>query len=276
MNHLEMERALIKRYRAKLYRPFVEALNDYDLIKDGDKIAVCISGGKDSLVMAKLFQEIKRHGKINFDLEFLVMNPGYNQENLDALINNCKLMDIPIKIKESNIFSVAYDYGGESPCYLCARMRRGFLYDFAKEQGCNKIALGHHFNDVIETTLLNMIYCGEFKTMLPKLKSTNHPGMELIRPMVKVYEKDIINYMAYCEIKAMSCGCKVAEGNVDSKRQEIKELVKELKKKYNIADKCIYKSAENVNLECVIGYKNNGKHHSFLENYDGTSENDEK
>lgn len=268
MNHLEMERALIKRYRSKLYRPFVEALNEYDLIKEGDKIAVCISGGKDSLVMAKLFQEIKRHGKINFDLEFLVMNPGFNQENLDALINNCQLMDIPIKIKESNIFSVAYDYGGESPCYLCARMRRGFLYDFAKEQGCNKIALGHHFNDVIETTLLNMIYCGEFKTMLPKLKSTNHPGMELIRPMVKVYEKDIINYMTFCEIKAMSCGCKVAAGHVDSKRQEMKELVKELKKKYSIADKCIYKCAENVNLECVIGYKYKGKHHSFLEKYD--------
>ena len=195
------------------------------------------------------------------------MNPGYNSENLEALISNAELMNIPIKIKESNIFNVAYDYGGESPCYLCARMRRGFLYDFAKEEGCNKIALGHHFNDVIETTLLNMIYCGEFKTMLPKLKSTNHPGMELIRPMVKIYEKDIITYMNYCEIKPMACGCKVSSGIVDSKRKEIKELIVELKKKYNIADRCIYKCAENVNLECVVGYKYKGKYHTFLDDY---------
>ena len=161
-----------------------------------------------------------------------------------------------------------FDYGGESPCYLCARMRRGFLYDYAKEEGCNKIALGHHFNDVIETTLLNLIYCGEIRTMLPKLKSTNHPGMELIRPMVKIQEKDIINFMAFCEISPMACGCKVAAGIVDSKRKEMKQLVKELKDKYPIADKCIYKAMENVNIECVLGYKKGKDRHSFLDDYD--------
>lgn len=268
MKILEIERALIKRYRSKLYRPFVEAVDEYKLIKPGDKIAVCISGGKDSLVMAKLFQEIKKHGKVDFDVKYLVMNPGYSEENIESLKKNAEALGIPIQIKESNIFKVAYDYGGESPCYLCARMRRGFLYDYAKEEGCNKIALGHHFNDVIETTLLNLIYCGEIRTMLPKLKSTNHPGMELIRPMVKIQEKDIINFMAFCEISPMACGCKVAAGIVDSKRKEMKQLVKELKDKYPIADKCIYKAMENVNIECVLGYKKGKDRHSFLDDYD--------
>lgn len=268
MNIQEIERALIKTYRTRVYRPFVEALDEYELIKPNDKIAVCISGGKDSLVMAKLFQEVKRHGKIDFEVKFLVMNPGYNEENLEALKKNAAILGIPIKIKDSNVFDVAYDYGGENPCYLCARMRRGFLYDYAKEEGCNKIALGHHFNDVIETTLLNMIYCGEIKTMLPKLKSTNHPGMELIRPMVKIQEKDIINYMKFCEIEPMACGCKVASGIIDSKRKEMKELVKSLKEKYPIADKCIYKSLDNINLECVLGYKKGQNKYSFLDDYD--------
>lgn len=264
----EIERALIKTYRTRLYRPFVEALDEYDLIKPNDKIAVCISGGKDSLVMAKLFQEVKRHGKIDFEVKYLVMNPGYNEENLEALKKNAEILGIPIKIKDSNVFSVAYDYGGENPCYLCARMRRGFLYDYAKEEGCNKIALGHHFNDVIETTLLNMIYCGEIKTMLPKLKSTNHIGMELIRPMVKIQEKDIISYMKFSGIEPMACGCKVASGVIDSKRKEMKELVKSLKEKYPIADKCIFKSLDNINLECVLGYKKGQNKYSFLDNYD--------
>lgn len=268
MNLSDMERALIKRYRSKLYRPFVEAIDEYKLIKPNDCIGVCISGGKDSFVMAKLFQEIKRHGKIPFELKFLVMNPGYNEENLISLKNNAEKLGIPIKIKDSNVFSVAYEYGKENPCYLCARMRRGFLYDFALEEGCNKIALGHHFNDVIETTLLNLLYCGEIKTMLPKLKSTNHPGMELIRPMVKIEEKDIKNYMNYCEIEPMACGCKVATGQVDSKRKEMKELVKSLKNNYSIADKCIYKAMENINLECILGYKKGNNRHSFLDDYE--------
>ena len=268
MNIVDIERALIKRYRSKLYRPFVQAINKYDLIKEGDCIAVCMSGGKDSFVLAKLFQELKRHGKINFDVKYIVMNPGFNQINLDTLIKNAEIMQIPIIIKNSNIFKVAYDLGKDHPCYLCAKMRRGFLYDFAKEQGCNKIALGHHFNDVIETTLLNVIYSGTFKTMPPKLNSTNHPGMELIRPMVMIRENDIKNYINYCEIKPMNCGCAIASGELPSKRRKIKELINELKKDYVDCDKSIYNAAENVNLNCVMGWVIGDKKHSFLENYD--------
>lgn len=267
MNIQEIERALIKRYRTKLYTPFCKAVGDYDLIQENDKIGVCISGGKDSFVMAKLFQELKRHGKINFDVKFLVMNPGFNKENLDNLIENAKKMDIPIIIKESNIFHVSQKLGEGHPCYLCAKMRRGFLYDFAKEEGCNKIALGHHFNDVIETTLLNVFYAGTFKTMVPKLKSTNHPGMELIRPMVYVEEANIINYIKYCEIEAMGCGCAVASGEISSKRREVKEFVKKMKHEFKDFDKSVYSAGENVNLNCVAGWYFKDKKHSFLEYY---------
>lgn len=271
MNIIEIEKAIIKRYRAKLYRPFVKAVNDYELVKDGDKIAVCISGGKDSLVLAKLFQEMKRHGKVDFEVKFLVMNPGFNEINLVTLKKNAELLGIPIIIKDSNIFQVAYDYGKNNPCYLCAKMRRGFLYDFAKEQGCNKIALGHHFDDIIETTLLNVLYSGTFKTMPPKLKSTNHPGMELIRPMAYIHEKDIKNYMDYCEIKPMNCGCKIASGDLPSKRKDIKNLIKDLKKIYPDVDKNIYSSAENVNLNCVLGWVKGDTRHTFLENYENVN-----
>lgn len=276
MNIIEIEKAIIKRYRAKLYRPFVKAVNDYELVKDGDKIAVCISGGKDSLVLAKLFQEMKRHGKVDFEVKFLVMNPGFNEINLVTLKKNAEILGIPIIIKDSNIFQVAYDYGKSNPCYLCAKMRRGFLYDFAKEQGCNKIALGHHFDDIIETTLLNVLYSGTFKTMPPKLKSTNHPGMELIRPMAYIHEKDIKNYMDYCEIKPMNCGCKIASGDLPSKRKDIKNLIKDLKKIYPDIDKNIYSSAENVNLNCVLGWVKGDTRHTFLEEYENViSEEDE-
>lgn len=268
MNITDIERALIKRYRSKLYRPFVQAINKYELLKEGDSVAVCMSGGKDSFVLAKLFQELKRHGKINFDVKYIVMNPGFNKANLDMLIKNAEIMQIPIIIKESNIFKVAYDLGKDHPCYLCAKMRRGFLYDFAKELGCNKIALGHHFNDVIETTLLNVIYSGTFKTMPPKLNSTNHPGMELIRPMVMIRENDIKNYINYCEITPMNCGCPVASGEIPSKRKKMKELINELKKDYVDCDKSIYNAAENVNLNCVMGWVLGDEKHSFLENYD--------
>lgn len=268
MNLIDIERALIKRYRSKIYRPFVQAINKYDLIQENDKIAVCMSGGKDSFVLAKLFQELKRHGKINFDVVYISMNPGFNQINLDTLKKNCEIMGIPVIIKESNIFKVAHELGNGQPCYLCAKMRRGFLYDFAKELGCNKIALGHHFNDVIETTLLNVIYSGTFKTMPPKLKSTNHPGMELIRPMVTIRENDIKNYINYCEIKPMNCGCPVASGELPSKRKFIKKLIEELKKDYIDCDKSIYNAAENVNLNCVMGWYLGDEKHSFLENYD--------
>ncbi len=268
MNYLEMERALIKRYRGKIFAPFCKAINDYNLIQENDKIAVCMSGGKDSFVLAKLFQELKKHGKINFDVKFLVMNPGFNEANLTRLKENAQKMNIPIIIKESNIFKVSQLLGKDQPCYLCAKMRRGFLYDFAKEVGCNKIALGHHFNDVIETTLLNVLYGGTFKTMVPKLKSTNHPGMELIRPMVYVEEKEIKNYINYCEIQAMNCGCSVASGELPSKRKEIKELIANLKKEYKDVDKSIYASGENVNLNCVMGWYHKDKMHSFLDDYD--------
>lgn len=263
----EIEKALIKRYRTKLYSPFCQAISDYNLIEEGDKIAVCISGGKDSLVMAKLFQEIKRHGKVNFDIKFLVMNPGYNEENLNALKENAEKMGIPIIIKESNVFKVSELLGEGQPCYLCAKMRRGFLYDFAKEEGCNKIALGHHFNDVIETTLLNMFYAGTFKVMMPKLKSTNHQGMELIRPLYYVEEKSIINYMEYCEIKAMGCGCSVASGELPSKRREIKEFIAKRKKEFKDFDKSIFSAGENVNLNCVLGWTYKDKKYSFLDEY---------
>ena len=276
MNYLEMERALIKRYRTKIFSPFCRAINDYDLIQENDKIAVCMSGGKDSFVLAKLFQELKRHGKINFDVKFLVMNPGFNQENLERLKENSEKINIPIIIKESNVFKVSQLLGKGQPCYLCAKMRRGFLYDFAKEEGCNKIALGHHFNDVIETTLLNLFYSGTFKTMVPKLKSTNHPGMELIRPMVYVEEKEIKNYIDYCEVKAMNCGCPVANGELPSKRKELKELISKMKKGYKDVDKCIYASAENVNLNCVMGWNHKGKKYNFLEYYDTEESVDEE
>ena len=275
MNIIEIERAIIKRYRAKLYRPFVKAVNDYDLVKDGDKIAVCMSGGKDSFVLAKLFQEMKRHGKVAFDVKFLVMNPGFNEINLVTLKKNAETLGIPIQIKDSDIFRVAYEYGKGQPCYLCAKMRRGFLYDFAKEQGCNKIALGHHFDDIIETTLLNVLYSGTFKTMPPKLKSTNHPGMELIRPMAYIHEKDIKNYMDFCGVQAMNCGCAIASGELPSKRRMVKELIKDLKKDYKDVDKNIFSSAENVNLNCVLGWKKGEESFSFLDDYDKNDYNEE-
>lgn len=264
----EIERAIIKRYRTKLYSPFIRAIQEYDLIQENDCIGVCISGGKDSLLMAKLFQELLRHSDYPFRVKFLVMNPGFNQENLDKLKENCETLNIPIIIKNSNIFSAAYNMDNEHPCYLCARMRRGFLYEFAKDEGCNKIALGHHFNDVIETTLMNILYAGNFKTMPPKLKATNFKGMELIRPLVYITEQDIITYMNYCEITPMSCGCPVAKCDLPSKRKDVKKLIQEIKKDFPNVDINIYRSAQNVNLNCVLGWKIKDEYHNFLEHYD--------
>ena len=264
----EIERSIIKKYRKEIWSKFIKAVKEYELIKENDKVMVCISGGKDSFLLAKCIQELERHGKVPFTAEYVVMNPGYSEKHRDNILENAKILNVPIRVFESDIFEVVDKISYDSPCYMCAKMRRGYLYSKAKELGCNKIALGHHFNDVIETTLLNLIYCGEIRTMLPKLKSTNHPGMELIRPMVKIQEKDIINFMAFCEISPMACGCKVAAGIVDSKRKEMKQLVKELKDKYPIADKCIYKAMENVNIECVLGYKKGKDRHSFLDDYD--------
>ena len=264
----EIERCIIKKYRKKLWTPFVKALNDYELIKDGDKIAVCISGGKDSLLLAKLFQELKKHGQLAFEVVFISMDPGFHRENKAALTNNCRQLQIPVNFFATEIFKVVQTHASKFPCYLCARMRRGSLYNKARELGCNKIALGHHFNDVIETTMLNLMYAGTFKTMLPKLKATNFAGMELIRPLILVREKDIIAYTEYCGISAMNCGCEVAAGKVASSRQQVKKLIAEYKEIFPDVDKSIFSAGANVNLEAIIGYSVNGKKHSYLEHYD--------
>ncbi|MFA5542855.1 MAG: ATP-binding protein [Bacilli bacterium] len=267
MDIKEIERAIIKKYRPKLYRPFIKAIQEYDLIQENDCIAVCISGGKDSLLLAKLFQELHRHSDINFDLKFISMNPGYDQENLTSLKENCDMLEIPVIIKDSNVFSVAEKLGNGRPCYLCAKMRRGFLYEFAQEQGCNKIALAHHLNDVIETTMLNVIYAGNYGTMMPKLKSTNFQNMELIRPMVYIYERDIKTYMKYIGINAMSCGCSVTKRELSSKRKVIKNMIEEIRKEHPNVEMNIYRSAENVNLNCSIGWKKKDETYTFLDEY---------
>lgn len=268
----EIERSIIKKFRKPIWNCFVGAINEYELIKEGDKIAVCISGGKDSMLMAKCMQELHRHSLYPFELVFLVMNPGYNKENAELIKHNAEIMNIPITIFQSNIFDVVTDAGG-APCYLCARMRRGCLYSKAKELGCNKIALGHHFDDMIETLLLNMTYASEIKTMLPKLKSTNFEGMELIRPLYKVKEKDIIAWANFNELKFLQCACRFtaeSEHNEElSKRKEIKALIKEIKKINPAVDDNIFRSIHNVNLASIVGWrdKDSGDKHSYLENW---------
>ena len=270
--YLEIERSIIKKFRKEIWSKFVKAIKEYELIKDNDKIMVCISGGKDSFLLAKCFQELKRHGKQNFEVEYVSMDPGYNEANRLLIEKNAKKMNIPIKIFESDIFDVANTIAGENPCYMCARMRRGYLYSKAKELGCNKIALGHHFNDVIETTLLSMFYGSEVKTMMSKLHSDNFPGLELIRPMYLIKEDDIIAWKKSNDLTFLNCACKFTEeASVDeskSKRKEIKNLIKELKKVNPNIDNNIFKALDNVNLNCVIGTKINGEYHSFLEKYD--------
>lgn len=269
----EIERSIITKFRKSIWNPFVGAVNEYELIKEGDRIAVCISGGKDSMLMAKCLQELHRHSDYPFELVFLVMNPGYNEENANLIKYNAELMNIPITTFESNIFDVVTEVGG-APCYLCARMRRGFLYAKAQELGCNKIALGHHFNDMIETLLLNMTYASEIKTMLPKLKSTNFDGMELIRPLYKIKEKDIIAWSGYNELRFLRCACKFtadSEHNEEmSKRKEIKALIEEIKKTNPHADDNLFRSIHNVNLSGIVGWRDadNGQKHSYLSDYD--------
>ncbi len=270
----EIERSIIKKYRGKLYAPFIRALQEYEMLKEGDKVAVCISGGKDSLLLAKLFQELQKHSDFPFETKYIVMDPGFKKENVEALETNLKILGIDAIIKKSDIFDVADKMGGEKPCYLCARMRRGFLYEFAKNEGCNKIALGHHFDDVVETIMINMLYGAQYNTMMPKLKSTNFPGMELIRPMVLIKEKDIESWVKYSEITPMKCACRVSNGEVESKRKEVKELIKKLKKVYDDVDINIFRSAENVNLNCCLGWKKGDEYHSFLEDYEKSNSND--
>jgi len=270
----EIERTIIKTYRGRLWAPFVKALKEYELLKPNDRVCVCISGGKDSMLMAKLFQELKRHSDFEFDVKFLVMNPGYNEHNLNHIKENLKILNIDATIIETNIFEVA-NAQDKSPCYLCAKMRRGALYKLASDLGCNKIALGHHFDDVIETTLMNMLNAGSFQTMLPKLHSDNNEGMELIRPMYLIREKDIKAWAKYNELRFIMCACRFTEAcSVDneintSKRLTTKNLIQELKKNYNDnVEKNIFAAASNVNMNMIIGYKKDGKKYSFLDNYD--------
>ena len=270
----DVERSIIKKFKKTIWRQFTKAINEYEMIKDGDKIAVCISGGKDSMLMAKLFQELERHGKKNFEVVFLVMNPGYNEVNYETIMNNAKILNVPITVFRTEIFDTVADIT-DSPCYLCARMRRGHLYSKARELGCNKIALGHHFDDVIETILMGMLYGAQVQTMMPKLHSTNFPGMELIRPLYLVREEDIIHWMNYNDLHFIQCACRFTEscascGGTEkgSKRAEIKDLIRELRKKNPYIEKNIFRSVENVNLNTVIGYKKDGVRHHFLDEYD--------
>ena len=324
----KVEQSLRKKFRVSIMSPFTKALKIYKLVNEGDRVAVCISGGKDSMLMAKLFQELKRYSKVNFEVKYLVMDPGYNPENRKIIEDNARALNIPINIFESDIFKSVYNVK-KSPCYLCARMRRGYLYKFAQELGCNKIALGHHYDDVIETILMGMLHGAQIQTMMPKLHSTNYPGMELIRPLYLVREDDIKAWRDYnglhfiqtilmgmlygakietmmpklhsqhfegmelirplylvkeADIKAwrdsndlhfIQCACKFTDtcttcndGQNHSKRQETKELIRELKKSNPDVEKCIFSSVENVNIDTVLAYKKDGIKHSFLDEYD--------
>ena len=269
----EIERSIIKTYRKEIWSNFIKAVKEYELIKENDHIMVCISGGKDSFLLAKCIQEIKRHGKIHFDAEYVVMNPGYNKKNEELINENAKILNVPIQIFKTDIFNIVDNTDFKSPCYLCARMRRGYLYSKAKELGCNKIALGHHFDDVIETTLLSMFYSSEIKTMMPKLHSDNFEGIELIRPLYLVKENDIKCWCRKNNLTFLNCACRFTEKNSyedeqTSKRKEMKELIVELRKKYKNIDYNIFKALDNINLNCVLGYHKNGKRTSFLDEYD--------
>lgn len=268
----EIERSIIKKYRKAIWNSFVGVVKEYELIKENDCIAVCISGGKDSMLLAKCMELLRRHSEVNFDLKFIVMDPGYTDANRSLIEYNLKTLGIEAEIFESDIFDVAYSAGG-SPCYLCARMRRGALYAKAKSLGCNKIALGHHFDDVIETLLMSMLYSSEIKTMLPKLHSTNFEGMELIRPLYKVKERDVIAWANYNDLHFLRCACKFtadsAEDEMLSKRNEMKELVKTLRKTNPDADDNIFRSLHNVNMATIPGWRDSdsGEKHSFIEQY---------
>jgi tRNA(Ile)-lysidine synthase TilS/MesJ/rhodanese-related sulfurtransferase len=269
----DIERSIIKTYRKSIWRKFVKGINTYKMINEGDKIAVCISGGKDSMLMAKCIQEIHRHGVVKFDVEYLVMDPGYNPMNRKRIEDNARTLNIPIHIFETNIFDSVAKVE-DHPCYLCARMRRGYLYKEAQKLGCNKIALGHHFDDVIETILMGMLYGAQIQTMMPKLHSTNHPGMELIRPLYMVKEKDIIAWTKKNDLEFIQCACRFTDSctscnsEVTSKRQEMKELIKQFRKTSPYIEKNIFNSVQNVNLSTIIGYHDTEREYNFLDDYD--------
>lgn len=282
--YVNIERSIIKQFRKEIWRPFVKALQEYKMIQDGDKVAVCISGGKDSMLLAKCMQQLKRQSPTRFELEFIVMDPGYHPDNRSLIEENAARMNIPIRIFETDIFDSVVDVD-QSPCYLCARMRRGHLYSQAQELGCNKIALGHHFDDAIETVLMGILYGGQINTMMPKLHSTNFPGMELIRPLYFVKEESILAWKEYNHLHFLQCACRfteqvareraargIQENAADivhtSKRQEMKELIRELKKNSPFVDFNIMKSVENINLDACLGYVQKGKRHHFMDEYD--------
>jgi len=273
---LQIERSIIKKYRKQLWCRFTKAVRDYQLIQEGDRIAVCISGGKDSMLMAKLMQEIQRHGKVRFEIVYLCMNPGYNEINYQTIMDNAAKLGIPVTVFTSEIFKIVATEDMDSPCYLCARMRRGYLYSKAKELGCNKIALGHHYDDVIETIVMGMMYGSQIQTMMPKLHSTNFEGMELIRPMYLIRERDIIHWADYNGLSFIRCACiltdriamMTGQEDLGSKRAEIKRLLYEMEQKDPVIVKNIFRSVENVNLSTVIAYKKDGIKHHFLDDYD--------
>lgn len=268
----EYEKSLSTTYRRGLWSRFVKGLKEYKLLSPGDKVCVCISGGKDSMCLAKLFMLLTRHSDFDFDVHFLVMNPGYNQKNYDLIEENIEKLHIPATFIDTDIFEIANARDPKNACFLCAKMRRGALYNAAKKLGCNKIALGHHYDDVIETTLMNMLNSGSFQTMLPKLHSTNFEGMELIRPMYFVREKDIKAWAKHHDLHFIQCACRfteeAAKDESASQRAATKKLIQELKKDIPQVEQNIFKSAENVTLDMILGYKNEGKAHSFLDDYD--------
>ena len=269
----EIERSIITTYRKEIWSKFVKAVSDYKLIEENDNVMVCISGGKDSFLLAKCIQELQRHGNVKFNAHYVVMDPGYNEYNRNFILDNAKILNIPLEMFESDIFDVVANVDSKSPCYLCARMRRGYLYNHAKELGCNKIALGHHFDDVIETTLLSMFYGAEIKTMMPKLHSDNYEGIDLIRPLYLVKEASIIAWKNFNELTFINCACRFTEGcslinDGTSKRKEMKELIKNLRKINPSVDANIFKAMDNVNMNCVLSWHKDGVNHSFLDDYD--------
>lgn len=264
----EIERCIVKRYKKHIWSKFLKAINDYKLISDGDRIAVAISGGKDSLLMAKMFQELKKYSNIDFELVFLAMDPGYRDDIRVKLEELCKYLNIPVEIFESGIFRITDEIARDNPCYMCARMRRGALYNKAEELGCNKLALGHHYDDVIETTMMNILCSGNFKTMLPKIKSSKSGEMQIIRPLYYIREEYIKRFVRYTGIEPLDCACTVTSKKAGNKRYEIKELIASLSENFDNVEKSIFKAAQNVNIDSVLGWEKDGVKHSFMEEFD--------
>ena len=272
----EIERSIVKKFRSRLWNKFVEAIREYNLVEDGDKVAVAISGGKDSLLLAKLFQELERRWQGTLKVEYISMDPGYHENIRELHLANCQYLNIPIHLFDTKIFKIAENIAQDYPCYMCAKMRRGALYSKAQELGCNKLALGHHFNDIIETTMLNVLYAGSFKTMLPKLKSNNYAGIELIRPMYHIKEEYIEEWIQTSGIWPLNCACMVAAKRTSNKRYEIKDLIVQLKETFEEVDKSIFSAGKNVDLEAIVGWKKAGQKYSYLDFYDESQEADEE